>query len=64
MIKVLILNIWHGKVLGHMVTYHPPIQPDRVIRNKEGKAMINVFEQDTFQRPDMRWECSCGKEWA
>jgi hypothetical protein len=57
-------RFWHRHVKHHHVVYHPPIKPDRVIRSKEGRPLINVFEQDTFQRPDARYECSCGRVWA
>jgi hypothetical protein len=56
-------RLWHQYVKGHTIEYHPPIKPTSVMRSREGKPMINVYEQDTFQRPDAHYECNCGKTW-
>jgi hypothetical protein len=55
--------IWHRYVLRHKVTFHPAIKPSAVIRDENGRPTINVFQQDTFQRPDAHYECSCGEKW-
>lgn len=54
---------YHRHILGHFIVYHPALVPDDVIRDGAGKPLINVFVQDTFQDPDARHECNCGKEW-
>lgn len=56
-------RLWHRLVLRHAVVFHPALKPDKVIRDDGGQALINVFEQDTFQRADAHYECSCGREW-
>jgi hypothetical protein len=56
------IRLWHRYVLRHTVTYHPALKPDSVIRSKDGRPLINVFEQDKFQRADAYYECSCGEE--
>jgi hypothetical protein len=57
-------RLWHQYVKGHCVVYHPPLTPDKVIGDIQGRPLINVFEQDTFWRPDAHYECNCGKEWS
>jgi hypothetical protein len=57
-------RLWHQYVKGHYVVYHPRLWPDTVFRDKAGKPLINVFKQDTFQRPDPHYECNCGKTWS
>jgi hypothetical protein len=57
-------RLWHQYVKGHTITYHQPLRPDEVIRGDEGSPLINVYEQDTFQRPDAHYECSCGETWS
>jgi hypothetical protein len=59
-----ISRMWHQHVKGHTVTYHPALRPDSVIRGKQGQPLINVFEQDTFQRADAHYECNCGNTWT
>jgi hypothetical protein len=44
--------VWHKYVLRHNVVKHGAIAPDYTM----GGA-INVFVQDTFQRPDEHHEC-------
>jgi hypothetical protein len=56
-------RLWHRHVKGHFIVFHPALKPDSVIRDKQGRPAINVFEQATFQRPDAHYECNCGKEW-
>ena len=56
-------RLWHRYVLRHTVTFHPALRPDTVIRSDDGRPLINVFEQDTFQRADAHHECSCGESW-
>lgn len=55
-------RLWHQYVKGHFIVFHPALKPDSVIRDKQGRPMINVFEK-TFRRADAYYECSCGKEW-
>jgi hypothetical protein len=57
-------RLWHQYVKSHYIVFHPAIRPDRVIRDGAGKPLINVFEQNTFQRPGAYHECNCGKTWA
>lgn len=57
------LWLWHRYILRHTVTFHPALQPDEVMLREDGKPLINVFHQNTFQRPDAHHECSCGETW-
>ena len=59
----MIRRIWHQYVLQHNVVFVRPLVPDEVIRSKDGRPLINVFQQDTFQRADEHYECSCGEDW-
>ena len=56
-------RLWHRYALGHTVTFHRALRPDKVIRSADGRPLINVFEQDAFQRADAHHECSCGEAW-
>jgi len=60
----MIKQLWHRYVLRHYVVFVPALVPDEVMRDKGGKPLINVFHQDTFQRADAHYECSCGKDWT
>jgi hypothetical protein len=54
----------HQYIRGHDIAFRPALAPDEVIADKAGKPLINVFTQDTFQRPDPHYECNCGKTWT
>ena len=57
-------RLWHQYVKGHYIVFVPATMPDAVIRSREtGKPLINVFEQTTFENPNARYECNCGKDW-
>lgn len=55
-------RLWH-RYKDHTIVFHSALKPDSVIRADDGRPLINVFEQDTFQRADAYYECSCGKTW-
>jgi hypothetical protein len=57
-------RLWHQYVKGHYIVFHPALRPNEVFRDRTGKPLINVFKQNTFQRPDARYECNCGKTWS
>ena len=56
-------RFWHQARLKHFVVFTPALTPDATIRDKDGRPLIRVFNQETFQRPDAVYTCSCGKEW-
>lgn len=57
-------RLWHTRVMGHTVTYHPSTRPDSVIRDPAGKPLIAVYEQTEFTVPVAHWKCSCGVMWV
>jgi hypothetical protein len=57
-------RLWHQYVQGHSLVFHEALRPDSQISDGYGKLLINVYNQDTFQRPDAHYECNCGKTWA
>jgi hypothetical protein len=60
----IVSRLWHRHIKGHYVVFHPALKPDSVIRGEHGKPLINVYEQNTFQRADAYYECNCGKTWT
>jgi hypothetical protein len=59
-----IARLWHTHIKGHYIVFVPALVPDEVIRSRDGRPMINVFNQNTFERADAHYECNCGKDWA
>lgn len=55
--------LWHRFVLRHQVKKLGKIEPDEVMRSKDGKPLINVYVQDQFRPPMKHRECSCGRTW-
>jgi len=53
----------HQFLYRHTVTYHPALVPDEVMLREDGKPLINVFHQNTFEIPVKHRTCSCGEMW-